>query len=78
VAAQCSGDSSGSGSAEDKINDCLMTCGELEDNQTYTVAPEAELYEGDHVQCRIFHASNATQADTERHCQHALGASPCD
>jgi hypothetical protein len=58
--------------------DCLGSCAGLPDTLTYSVAPEAEIFEGKQVQCRLYHASVATEADPEQHCQHALGGSPCD
>ncbi len=61
-----------------KYDECKKTCNELEDLGTYTVDPAAELYEGDHVQCRLYHVSAAASADTEAHCQHAFGNSPCN
>jgi hypothetical protein len=62
----------------EEVEDCAKSCAEVEDKKTYSVAPEAKMYEGKHVQCRLYHASVATQSDVEQHCQHALGSSPCD
>ncbi len=61
-----------------KYDECKKSCAELQDLGTYTVDPTAELYEGNHVQCRLYHVSAAATGDTEAHCQHALGASPCN
>ncbi len=62
----------------EQITDCEAVCLTLPDDGLFSVAPEAEFYEGKHVQCRLYHASNATAGDTEKHCQHALGGSPCE
>ncbi|HVJ19773.1 MAG TPA: hypothetical protein VM686_30360 [Polyangiaceae bacterium] len=58
--------------------DCLGACAELPDTEVYSVAPDLEVFKGKQVQCRLYHASVATETDTEQHCQHALGGSPCD
>jgi hypothetical protein len=63
---------------DEDVTNCQSACSALADTLLYTVAPEAMLYEGKHVQCRLYHASNAAVGDTEQHCQHALGGSPCD
>jgi len=64
--------------ADDDVEDCAKSCAEVEDKQTYSVAPDLGLFEGKHVQCRLYHATVAAETDTEQHCQHALGSSPCD
>jgi hypothetical protein len=62
----------------EELTGCKKNCQELSDLETYSVDPEAALYEGSHVQCRLYHATVAAVTDTEQHCQHALGGSPCD
>lgn len=56
---------------------CQNDCAEIQDLRTYTVAPEAKLYQGPHVQCRLFHVSSAVVTDASIHCPHAGGDPPC-
>ncbi len=56
--------------------DCLQDCSSLPDLGTYTVATPAAQFVGGHVQCRLFHASAASQ-EASYHCEHALGGEPC-
>jgi hypothetical protein len=53
---------------------CLTDCEALPDLAEYGAREEYRV--GGHVQCRLYHVTAATQ-DSERHCPHALGASPC-
>lgn len=54
-------------------DDCQADCRALRDNQDFSISTNA----GDTVQCRLWHASAATQAAIP-HCAHAKGATPCD
>ncbi|MBL8739798.1 MAG: hypothetical protein JNK04_01855 [Myxococcales bacterium] len=56
---------------------CMADCADLADLETYSVDPAAAMYAGDHVQCRIFHASASALADPHVHCAHAGGEPPC-
>jgi hypothetical protein len=58
-------------------HDCRVACALLPDLGTYSVDPQFDMYEGDHVQCRIFHASAAAVSDADAHCKHVGGAPPC-
>jgi hypothetical protein len=51
---------------------CLTECRALPDLDGYTISD----YQGEHVQCRLFHVSAAT-AEPDYHCEHALGSAPC-
>lgn len=54
-------------------SDCFDRCNALPDNGTFNIS----MNQGNNVQCRLWHASAATQAAVP-HCEHANGASPCD
>jgi hypothetical protein len=56
---------------------CSSECAALADLETYSVDPAAAMYAGDHVQCRLFHASASALADPDAHCAHAGGTPPC-
>jgi hypothetical protein len=56
---------------------CLGECAELTDLGTYSIDSDAGMYAGDHVQCRLFHASASALADPAIHCDHAGGTPPC-
>lgn len=57
--------------------ECANECNALPDLGTYTTDPAAAMFEGHHVQCRLFHVSAAAIEDPEVHCAHAAGAPPC-
>jgi hypothetical protein len=57
---------------------CRSDCAGLPDLGFYSTDPQHGMYEGAHVQCRLFHLSSATIEDTHVHCGHASGAPPCD
>jgi hypothetical protein len=71
--ATCSSETSSSYYAD--IDACLADCAEVPDLGEYGTG-ESEYTTGDHVQCRLYHATAATQ-DAEHHCPHALGGDPC-
>ncbi len=56
---------------------CESACGSLPDLGTYSTDDSKEMYEGGHVQCRLFHVSAAALADAQVHCPHVGGAAPC-
>lgn len=56
----------------DSFQDCLDECAEVPELEGYSTAQTT----GDSQQCRLWHASAATQS-TIPHCLHAAGASPC-
>ncbi|NUP08919.1 MAG: hypothetical protein HOW73_22960 [Polyangiaceae bacterium] len=56
---------------------CEEECATLSDLGTYSADPEQDMYEGGHVQCRVFHLANAAVADADIHCPHVGGAAPC-
>jgi hypothetical protein len=56
---------------------CLAACASVPDLGTYSVAESADMYAGDHVQCRLYHLSSASVGDPDKHCEHAAGAAPC-
>jgi hypothetical protein len=72
-AAACTGENDAWGSAEA----CLADCAAVPDLGTYSVAADANMYSGNHVQCRLSHASSAAVADADAHCRHAAGDKPC-
>jgi len=55
---------------------CLTACQALPDLGGFTTSSTAGQYSGPHVQCRLFHVSNAA-LDPVAHCPHAGGAKPC-
>jgi hypothetical protein len=58
---------------------CMSDCAALP-------APEGVLYnvqnpdvfDGGHLQCRLFHVMSALMVDPEEHCEHALGVTLCE
>ena len=56
---------------------CQNDCAGVPDLATYSTDPDAAMYKGDHVQCRLFHLSSAAVKDPEIHCPHVAGAPPC-
>ncbi len=59
------------------VEDCLTECATVPDLGTYSVSDQANMYVGNHVQCRISHAGAAALADPDKHCRHAAGSAPC-
>jgi len=55
---------------------CYQDCMGLADLGSFSLGPTSGSAAGPEVQCRVYHASAASQL-AELHCQHALGASPC-
>lgn len=68
---------SGENDQWDSTESCMTDCEGLADVGFYSTAPTHALYEGEHVQCRILHASSASLQDAAQHCPHASGAPPC-
>jgi hypothetical protein len=56
---------------------CHTECNALSDLDTFTVDPAMAMYAGDHVQCRLFHASASALAEPGIHCPHVGGSPPC-
>jgi hypothetical protein len=69
VALVCTGENSGYGDEEQ----CRTDCYSLSDLGTFAISPAPR---GPQLQCRLYHLTNAT-LEPDRHCSHALGASPC-
>jgi hypothetical protein len=61
----------------DSVLSCKSACDQLPDLGTYTTSQAAGMSRGDHVQCRLFHLSNASIKDPALHCPHVGGARPC-
>jgi hypothetical protein len=55
---------------------CFRECLALSDLGGFTTSSTASQYMGPHVQCRLFHASNAA-LDPNAHCAHVGGSRPC-
>lgn len=58
-------------------DECRAECGTLPDLGAYTTDQSAGMYQGNHVQCRLLHASAATIQDPQVHCEHVAGGAPC-
>ncbi len=56
---------------------CRAECEALPDLGTYGVDPSLGMYEGEHLQCRVFHGAAAAVSDADLHCEHVAGAPPC-
>jgi hypothetical protein len=56
---------------------CYDECLALTDLGSFSLAPDSGAASGPAVQCRVYHASAASQL-ASLHCQHALGAAPCN
>lgn len=62
----------------DDLGTCLAACAELPAaNISYDVR-DPLVFDGNHVQCRIFHATSALMADADEHCEHAMGVTLCE
>lgn len=57
--------------------ECRAECASLPDLGAYTTDQSAGMYQGNHVQCRLLHASAATIQDPQVHCGHVAGGAPC-
>jgi len=69
VALVCSGENAGYADEEACFSDCTA----VSDLGTFSIDPAPR---GAMIQCRLYHLTNAT-FEPDRHCSHALGASPC-
>ena len=58
------------------VQACYEDCRGLPDRGAFSLAPDSGSASGPAVQCRIYHASAASQL-ASLHCEHAMGASPC-
>jgi hypothetical protein len=58
----------------DDAEDCLEACSEVPDMPPFSV--EADLFAGNHLQCRLYHLLVST-LDGIEHCEHAVGYSIC-
>ena len=56
---------------------CQKDCERVQDLDNYSTSLDVAQHSGPHVQCRLYHVSAATVADSEKHCAHASGAAPC-
>lgn len=56
---------------------CRAECAQLPDLGSYTTDQSAGMYQGNHVQCRLLHATAATIQDPQVHCGHVAGDAPC-
>jgi hypothetical protein len=56
--------------------DCLDDCSGLLDLGDYSAADDLKYFEGDHVQCRLFHVG-ASVLEPGYHCEHSIGGTPC-
>lgn len=63
----------------ESLEDCMSECAGLPapDEVLYSVS-NGEVFDGGHVQCRLFHALSALMMDAEEHCEHALGVTLCE
>jgi hypothetical protein len=57
---------------------CLDECSTIPDEMVGYSTNDAVVFDGNHVQCRLFHAVSATTHDVEEHCEHAMGATLCE
>jgi hypothetical protein len=53
---------------------CMTACASVPDMPPFSV--EADLFGGNHLQCRLYHLLVST-LDGIEHCEHAVGASSC-
>jgi hypothetical protein len=58
-------------------SDCLTTCGALPAASVPYSANDPAVSDGNHALCRLFHANSAAMADTDEHCEHAMGHTMC-
>ena len=70
-------DHQGENLAYENLQACYDDCAGLTDLGSFSLAPDSGSASGTAVQCRVYHASAASQL-ASLHCQHAMGASPCN
>jgi hypothetical protein len=58
-------------------SDCLATCGALPAASVPYSTNDPAVSDGNHALCRLFHVNSAAMADTEEHCEHAMGHTLC-
>lgn len=63
--------------AYETVQACYDDCARLTDLGSFSLAPDSGSASGPAVQCRVYHASAASQLASV-HCQHAMGAAPCN
>jgi hypothetical protein len=57
--------------------ECLEQCSELPTSDVTYSTSDPLVSDGNHVQCRLFHATSAAMLDPEEHCEHAVGLTLC-
>lgn len=60
------------------MGDCESTCQALPVSDVPYSTASSEVYDGNHVQCRLFHVTSAAMLDPEEHCEHAMGITLCE
>lgn len=61
------------------FEDCMTECETIPtpSEVPYSVQ-NGDVFDGGHLQCRLFHAQSALMMDAEEHCEHALGVTLCE
>lgn len=60
------------------VESCLKACEDLPSGNVSYSTSKPEVYDGNHVECRLFHVTSATMLDPEEHCEHAMGVTLCE
>ncbi len=59
--------------------ECLSECADVPAPEDVLYSTKnVDVFDGGHLQCRLFHALSALMLDAEEHCEHALGVTLCE
>lgn len=59
-------------------DDCMATCNGLPQATVPYSDTDPMVSDGNHALCRLFHVASAAMADTDEHCEHAMGVTLCE
>ncbi|MCB9587268.1 MAG: hypothetical protein H6718_17850 [Polyangiaceae bacterium] len=60
------------------MTECLDVCSGLPPSDVSYDVRDPLVFDGNHVQCRLFHATSGLMADADEHCEHAMGVTLCE
>jgi hypothetical protein len=58
--------------------ECMSTCNGLPAPTVHYSTLDPAVSDGNSSLCRLFHVNSAAMADTEEHCEHAMGHTLCE
>lgn len=61
------------------FEDCMTECDTIPvPSEVLYSVQNGDVFDGGHLQCRLFHAQSALMMDAGEHCEHALGVTLCE